>query len=333
MITIQSKTRIVLHDFMMGGGLGLKNLNLLLYALVYGFWSNGREMFQSCSTIAKLTGYTREAVTRSLNELEEAKFIVRLPLKGRYGNNYYTINETTLNETLSTRCDETAQVTQVRCDETAQVPVIIPHNEVCENRTGACDNTAHNPIIHKETNEKGDMNTTEIPPLPLNCSNDEECVRLWKIIVTSSKWASRSEEALAEATKVLADQPVAVCRLMLAHTVEGDYPRIYEPTDGMKQKAKSIKPRCAEKSHLPSVEIDNDESVFAAIYPNMPHELIDKVFTSGIGRTLRFSRVNGSVSIRCSPEVKSWLNEKPDLLNSVLQKWVGQNYSGYDFID
>lgn len=313
---------------MMGGGLGLKNLNLLLYALVYGFWCNGREMFQSCSSIAKLTGYTREAVTRSLNELEEAKFIVRLPLKGRYGNNYYTINETTLNEILSTRCDETAQVTQVRCDETAQVPVMIPHSEVCKNRTTTCDETAHYRNIKEEDEKKG-----ESTPLPSNCCSDEECIRLWSIIRSSSRWATRSADALREATKVLEDQPVEVCRLMLSHTVEGDYPRIYEPTEQMKEKAMSKSPRCAEKSHLPSVEIDNDESVFAAIYPNMPHELIDKVFTSGIGRTLRFSRVNGSVSIRCSPEVKSWLNEKPDLLNSVLQKWVGQNYSGYDFID
>ena len=317
---------------MMGGGLGLKNLNLLLYALVYGFWSNGREMFQSCSTIAKLTGYTREAVTRSLNELEEAKFIVRLPLKGRYGNNYYTINETTLNETLSTRCDETAQVTQVRCDETAQVPVIIPHNEVCENRTGACDNTAHNPIIHKETNEKGDMNTTEVPPLPLNCSNDEECVRLWKIIVTSSKWASRSEEALAEATKVLADQPVAVCRLMLAHTVEGDYPRIYEPTDEMKQKAKSIKPRCAEMSHLVKASPDNvDKDVLGKLHPHFPDELKEKIYCGMGERALRFRNYDGKVIITCLPEVKAWLETIPETLNPILDAWVGPSYSGYSF--
>jgi len=323
---IQSKNRIVVHDFMMGNGLQLKNLNLLLYAHIYSFWSSGREMYQSCSTIANLTGYTREAVNRTLKELEDAKLIVRLPLKGRYGNHYYTINEKTLNEILSARCDETAQV---RCDEIAQGGVTKPHREVCENSTGTCDETAHNSIIDKETNEKEEKNTTEGSPLPPNCSNDKECVRLWKIIVTSSKWASRSEEALTEATKVLADQPVEVCRMMLAHTVEGDYPRIYEPTDEMKQKAKLTTPRCAEMSQLTVLSAKDDamnKTIFGALHSHFPAELKDKIYCN---QKLRFHVHDGKVTVSGLPEVCAWLNTIPDTLNPILEACVGPSYTGY----
>lgn len=177
----ESKNYIILHDFMMGGGLNLKNLNLMVYAHIYSFWDNGREMYQSCSTIAKLTGYTREAVNRSLKELEEDKYIVRLPLHGRFGNHYYTIDEKTLSEKLAARCDKTSQVEErcdspkdVRCDENAQVKegcdessqggVIKNHGQVCKKRTGRCAETAHdNKRVQEETTMKGDSDT-EAPP-------------------------------------------------------------------------------------------------------------------------------------------------------------------------
>lgn len=327
---IKSKNSIILHDFMMGGGLQLKNLNLLIYALVYNFWSNGREMYQSCSSVAGLIGCTREAVNRSLEELERYNYIIRLSQKGRYGNHYYTINPKTLEEKLAARCDETAQL---RCDETAQGGVMIPHREVCENRTGRCDETAHNNIIIKEKEIKGDKNT-EGYPLPLNCFLDEECKRLWSIILSSSKWAGRSEEALAEAAKVLADQPVEVCRLMLTHTIEGDYPRIYEPTSEMIRRAKSKSPRCAEISHLVTTSChddDIDKEVLSRLHPHFPANLKERIYGQNGGRALRFRMHDGQVTISCPLEVGNWLKTIPEILNPILNTWVGPSYSGYSF--
>lgn len=329
----ESKNYIILYDFMMGGGMKLKNLNLLIYALIYSFWTNGRVMFQSCSNIADLFGCTREAVNRSLKELEDAKYIVRLPQTGRYGNHYYTIDEKTLNEKLTVRCDKNAQVEE-GCDETAQVGVTKPHRMVCENRTGRCDDSAHNNIkVQEGITMKGDSNT--VSPLPSNCRDDEECRRLWSIILESPKWTNRCADALAEATKVLADQHIEVCRLMLAHTIEGDYPRIYEPTDEMKQKAKLTSPRCAEKSHHLSLKEVTDDVVFRELYPFFPKELMEKIFVgkSAGERGLRFTQNEGRVAIYCAPEVKTWLETIPETLSPILGTWVGQTYSGYDLID
>ena len=334
---------IFVSDFMMGAGLKLSGIDLLIYGYTYGLWVNGKVMFASCSSLAKRLGCTREAVNRSLMGLEKAHYIDRLQQKGRYGNNYYTINEDTLNEKLPARCDDSAQV-MARCDDSAQDGVTKPHRGVCENRTSPCDLSSQENNKEKNTNYKKGEKCSPPPSLflPLNCKEDEECKRLGVILMKSPKWASRSPEALVEAARVLEGRKIEVGREMLRHTIEGDYPRIYEPNDEVLKKAEST--RCAERSHqAPSnnraQEVD-DGPVFNKLLRFFTPEIREMVYSvdikkdsNGPQRALQFFQNNGKVLIKCPPGIRSWLETISEDLVPILEIWAGSSYSGYFFTE
>lgn len=107
----------------------------------------------------------------------------------------------------------------------------------------------------------------------------------------------------------------------------------------MKKKANSTLPSCAEKSQpfvaiSPAIKEDDiDRQVFSQLISHIPDELKDQIYRGGGLRALRFRKDNSTVTIICPPDVRTWLESNADILNPILANWVGQAYSGYDFIN
>lgn len=338
---INSNQHIKIYDFMMAAGLRLGGICLLVYAYIYGFWASGKSMFASCGRMATLFGCTREHVNRSLMQLRKKGFIIRLSDKRGYDTFCYTINEEALDRLCdSTGCDLSSQEgcdisaqcdlsSQEGCDISAQGGETFPHKEVCGKDTARCAERSHNKKEIETNKEKIEDNC----PLPLNCIDDEECRRLWGIITSSKKWASRSPEALAEAAKILGDKPVEVCRAMLSHTASGDYPKIYPPSQEM-----IVKAGCDKKSqpatitYNPIKEEDIDRLVFSSLQPYFPVDLKEKIYCGPNGkRALFFREHDGKVTITCPHEVRDWLETIPDQLRLILTTWIGPSYCGFMF--
>lgn len=332
---MKSNQHITIYDFMMASGLKLDGICLLVYAFIYGFWTNGKTMFASCGSMAALFGCTREHVNRSLMLLSKEGFIIRLSEKSGHGSFCYTINDEALERLCnSTGCDISAHCdisSQEGCDISAQRGETIPHKGVCGKDTARCEERSHNKKEIETNKEKIEDNC----PLPLNCKDDEECIRLWGIITSSKKWASRSPEALAEAAKILGDKPVEVCRAMLSHTASGDYPKIYPPSDEMIVKAGCDKKSQPEMiSYNPLKDEDIDKLVVGSLHPYFPADLKEKIYCGPNGkRALRFRNHDGKVTITCPPEVRDWLESLTEKLEPILKTWVGPSYSGYSFDD
>ena len=340
---MKSNQHITIYDFMMASGLKLDGICLLVYAFIYGFWTNGKTMFASCGSMAALFGCTREHVNRSLMLLSKEGFIIRLSEKSGHGSFCYTISEEALDRLCdSTGCDLSSQEgcdisaqcdisSQEGCDISAQGGETIPHKGVCGKDTARCAEMSHNKRDIETNKEKIEDNC----PLPLNCKDDEECRRLWAIIKTSPKWASRSPEALAEAAKILGDKPVEVCRAMLSHTASGDYPKIYPPSEEMIEKTRCDKKSQPVMTSYPSFKDDDiDRLVFSSLQPYFPDNLKEKIYCGQKGeRALRFRKYDGKVTITCPPEVRGWLETIPEKVGRILKTWVGPSYSGYSFDD
>ena len=310
---------------MMASGLKLDGICLLVYAFIYGFWTNGKTMFASCGSMAALFGCSREHVNRSLMLLSKEGFIIRLSEKSGHGSFCYTINDEALERLCnSTGCDISSQE---GCDISAHCD--LSSQGVCGKDTARCDEKSHKKREIKTNKEKIEDNC----PLPLNCIDDEECRRLWGIITSSKKWASRSPEALAEAAKILGDKPVEVCRAMLSHTASGDYPKIYPPTEEMIVKAGCDKKSQPEMiSFNPLKDQDIDKLVVGSLHPYFPANLKEKIYCGPNGeRALRFRSHDGKVTITCPPEVRGWLETIPDKLELILKTWVGTSYCGFVF--
>ncbi len=206
------------------------------------------------------------------------------------------------------------------CDEKSQ-------GGVMKNHIG-CDKKSHRYNSLLERDKIGDNKAC---PLPSNCENDDECRRLWGIMLELPNWRNRPVEALQESVKIMQGYPVEVCREMLSHTVSGQYPMIYPPSKEIIEKCRE---RCDKKSHpVPVIDEKKDDRVISQLYRYFPHELKESIFNGPNGqRGLQFRLRSGQVNIICSQPVQDWLRSIKDILDSVLSDWVGSGYSGYSFV-
>ena len=318
------------YYFMKSGALKLNGLHCDIFALVFHYWRQGRTLHATNGYLAEYLCCSREAVNRTIRDLIDMKLIRRASgQKTKRGAWPYTIDENTLCKKITGWSDIKSHICET-----------LDHTIVCEKVTSSSDNSSHkkNSIKRKETKKEGKKNLRQSPLslLPNSCGNDDECRRLWTIVLDLPSWKGRPQDALAESAKVLDGHPVSLCREMLRHTIEGAYPMIYPPTPEITAKAKSA---CDKKSHIqPPPQSKPDNEIFSKLRPYFPKELKDEIYTirefnnnQNGGRGLKFNLESGKVSILCTPEVKKWLSSIQDILEPILAEWAGVGYTGYDY--
>lgn len=68
---------IFIEEFMLESGFKLKGCALLVYALIYSYTINGREMYEKEESLAKRLCYTREMVAKTMSKLVKDGLIIR----------------------------------------------------------------------------------------------------------------------------------------------------------------------------------------------------------------------------------------------------------------
>lgn len=125
---------IFIEEFMLGPGLKLKGCALLLYAMIYSYIINHKEMYEKEASLAKRLCYTREMVAKTLNKLVKDGLIIRKNALHTPGNTHVYI----------------ADLSRPECEINSHLDVKKVHTGMRNNFTSACDNTSHNNI--KEDN-------------------------------------------------------------------------------------------------------------------------------------------------------------------------------------
>lgn len=83
-----------IKDYMLGNGLRLQGCELLLFAIISSFSTQGAVMFCSERYLAEFLGYRRECVSRAMASLMEKNLVMRSSRKHQPGNTYcYRIND------------------------------------------------------------------------------------------------------------------------------------------------------------------------------------------------------------------------------------------------
>ena len=318
------------YYFMKSGALKLNGLHCDIFALVFHYWRQGRTLHATNGYLADYLCCSREAVNRTIRDLIDMKLIRRASgQKTKRGAWPYTIDENTLCKKITGWSDIKSHICET-----------LDHTIVCEKVTSSSDISSHHnnrkkgKVIKKEG--KTSLCQSPLSFLPNSCSDDEECIRLWKIVINLPTWKDRPKEALIESAKVLDGHSVSLCREMLRHTIEGAYPMIYPPTPEITAKAQAA---CDKKSHIQqSPQSKPDNEIFSKLRPYFPKELKDEIYTirefnnnQNGGRGLKFNLESGKVSILCTPEVKKWLSSIQDILEPILAEWAGVGYTGYDY--
>lgn len=319
-----------IYYFMKNGALKLSGLHCDLYAMVFHYWRQGRTLHATNGYLAEYLGCSREAVNRTIRDLIDMELIQHASkLKTKKGAWQYTINENTLCKKITGWSDLKSHICET-----------FDHTNICEKITSRSDKSSHhnNSINGKEVKKEGKKKLLQIPLslLPISCGNDDECIRLWKIVLDLPTWKGRPVDALAEATKVLEGRSVSLCREMLRHTIEGGYPMIYPPTQAITAKAQAA---CDKKSHIQqSPQSKPDNEIYSKLHHLFPKELKNEIYAtpSFTGdrfreRGLKFIYESGKVRIRCTPEVKKWLCSIQDTLEPILSEWAGPGYTGYEY--
>ena len=125
---------IFIEEFMLEPGLKLKSCALLLYALIYSYTVNHKEMYEKEASLAKRLCYTREMVAKTLNKLVKDGLIIRKNELHTPGNTHVYI----------------ADLSRPECEINSHLDVKKVHTGMRNNFTSTCDNTSHNNI--KEDN-------------------------------------------------------------------------------------------------------------------------------------------------------------------------------------
>ncbi|MBR5925664.1 MAG: helix-turn-helix domain-containing protein [Bacteroidales bacterium] len=89
-----AEQRIIIKEYMLGGGLHLQGCELLLFAFIDTFSKHGKGMFCSERYLSKIFGCSRESISRALRRLMEKKLIVRSGSKHMPGQTFsYKVNK------------------------------------------------------------------------------------------------------------------------------------------------------------------------------------------------------------------------------------------------
>lgn len=304
-------TKFLIHELMMGRGLKLKGCELLLFALIWSYTAKGKVMYVAEENLAVMMMYTREHIGRSLRTLRKKELIVR---NGKHpgGQSYdYVVN-----------VEKVRQIIPAWCDDISKLGVMSNSVSARDNVPERSDNTSHNIKCDNESNNRGDMH-----PLPFS---DCELNERWLALMKSPRWKDRSEESLREAIHKLRQHALPVARQMIRHTIEGDYPMIYEPTPEMIERAKQLSAK-SEPKHTKQ-ETDLDSKLFGAVIRLVPQEMRQEAFGTGQGgRALRFRGDGDSVRVICPVDLQNWAETAAREIESKIREIVPNATVTYNY--
>ena len=304
-------TKFLIHEMMMGRGLKLKGCELLLFALIWSFTAKGKVMYVAEENLAEMMMYTREHIGRSLRTLRKKELIVR---NGKHpgGQSYdYVVN-----------IEKVRQIIPAWCDDISKLGVMSNSISARDNVPARSDNMSQNNKFDNESNDLGDKH-----PLPFL---DAELNERWVSLLKSPKWQERSEESLREAILKLQQHSLPVAILMIRHTIEGDYPMIYDPTPEMIERAKQLSAKSEPKQTKPVTDIDG--KLFGAIIRFVPKAMRHEAFGSGQGeRALRFRSAGETVQVSCPLALQKWLESSTREVETIIQEVIPNAQIAYDY--
>lgn len=198
--------------------LGLKGLQLELYAIIYGFSQDSAGAFYGTfSYLEELTGFNKRTIIYNLNEMIEKGLIVK---------------------------------------EQEIISNIIRNKYICTPRTGGEENSRGVNFLHggSEENSRGgeifspnnkdynkDINIKDnnIPPISSLMKNSpseeaaplpytsEEFRNTWEVLCRQPKWKKKSKDALRGNLKKLAGYPEDVAIMMMQNSINNDWQGLF----------------------------------------------------------------------------------------------------------
>lgn len=297
----------IIDDKMMHGGLGLKGCELLLFGLILSYTKLGKTLYQKEETIASRFGYSREHISRSMKSLLDKGFIIRLGRHPKAESFEYVINQSILD----------TYDTYIQGDIISQPIVNLDHIHKGENITQQSDVMAHNYLNNITEIREGDTAAPSIVHFD-NPTLDEK----WAALLKSAKWRRRTSESLAEAEKKLKSYAPELAILMITNTIEGDYPKIYDPSPEMIAKVHNMTSSSKAKTQIDSDMFKEDDTLFGKIYCIIPE--IYRAVAIGQSKQRRralsfMTNTSKSVIKVFYPSgMKDWIDEKKTTIEKTL---------------
>lgn len=191
--------------------LGLKGLQLELYAIIYGFSQDSAGAFYgTLSYLEELTGFSKRTIIDNLNEMVEKGLIVKEQ------------------EILSNMIRNRYICTPRRGGEESARGVNFLHG-------GSEFFSPNNKIYNKDINIK-ENNIPPISPLTKNSPSEEaaplpytseEFRNTWEVLCRQPKWKKKSKDALRGNLKKLAGYPEDVAIKMMQNSINNDWQGLF----------------------------------------------------------------------------------------------------------
>lgn len=192
--------------------LGLKGLQLELYAIIYGFSQDSAGAFYgTLSYLEELTGFSKRTIIDNLNEMVEKGLIVKEQ------------------EILSNMIRNRYICTPRRGGEESARGVV-------KNLHGGSEFfSPNNKIYNKDINIK-ENNIPPISPLTKNSPSEEaaplpytseEFRNTWEVLCRQPKWKRKSKDALRGNLKKLAGYPEDVAIKMMQNSINNDWQGLF----------------------------------------------------------------------------------------------------------
>ena len=206
--------------------LGLKGLQLELYAIIYGFSQDSAGAFYgTLSYLEELTGFGRRAIIDNLNEMAEKGLIVKEQ------------------EIVSNMIRNKYICTPRTGSEKSARGVNFLHGGSEENARGVVQNlhgggaffAPNNKEYNKDINIK-ENNIPPISPLMKNSPSEdatplpytsEEFRNTWEVLCRQPKWKKKSKDALRGNLKKLAGYPEDVAIKMMQNSINNDWQGLF----------------------------------------------------------------------------------------------------------
>ena len=192
--------------------LGLKGLQLELYAIIYGFSQDSAGAFYgTLSYLEELTGFNKRTIIYNLNEMAEKGLIVKEQeiISNMIRNKYIC--------TPRTGSEESARGGVKNLHGGGEI--ISPNNKDYNKDINIKENniSSISPLMKNSPSE-------EAAPLPYT---SEEFRNTWEVLCRQPKWKKKSKDALRGNLKKLAGYPEDVAIKMMQNSINNDWQGLF----------------------------------------------------------------------------------------------------------
>lgn len=205
--------------------LGLKGLQLELYAIIYGFNQDSAGAFYgTLSYLEELTGYSKRTIIDNLNEMIEKGLIIKEQeiISNMIRNRYICTplrggKETTQGVKFSHGGGEETTRGVVKFSHGGG-EIFAPNNKEYNKNKNIKENISPlSPLTKNSPSE-------EAAPLPYT---SEEFRNTWEVLCRQPKWKKKSKDALRGNLKKLAGYPEDVAIKMMQNSINNDWQGLF----------------------------------------------------------------------------------------------------------